>query len=289
LEEEVFIDMLCGQALTCICVLGGETSFSLYQIEGLPEDDPVQGETLNYQPRRVKGGDADDLEAHPHLAIPSPLAFNTLFHIKTDMKDAIPVEIKDFGSQKRQEILVQSGKDHARRIAAKLLNRTLSRMKSISTKDFGQVVKAPDDVKNAGDGDSHVSASDDLPAYKIVHWTVMKLCPQPGFVIKTRHLDDSEGIKVFINVYHHSAIENVLRQAKLSQEILLDPFIVYGSVGFVPDKSGVMSKLYHIALSSTFFIGSFATSENKITGPFYVSKVSNFRFSCHFVSIFLVI
>lgn len=94
--------------------------------------------------------------------------------------------------------------------------------------------------------------------------------PMPGFVIKTRKLLGAKD-KVFINVFHHEAVEiepsHVNRSAADNR-----PYLIIGDVASLLDKEGHSCAIFNVAVSSEYFKPQ-GPVDLRITAPSSIQKI----------------
>lgn len=228
---------ICEQALICISSLTSERDFVSYQWENdvlykQPfEEDKAPSDTTDatklFPP-------VDEQNGSPVMAIPSPSAFQDVLQCCTQLSDFSPAsEENEIGSLR----MVDKTRVSMHR------DRIIRRLSAASTNN-----KRTDCLPNDGEPSNEIS-------------TVFN--PYPGFVIKTRKVSDVLK-KVFVNVYHHESIDDLSKNAGCNVGPS-DLITWVGSISDVSDKEGVVSLLYHVVVSSKFFLESFLHSSVKIT------------------------
>ena len=96
---------------------------------------------------------------------------------------------------------------------------------------------------------------------------------KPGFVIKTRRLKDRQE-KVFINVLHHKAIDELLLSGLVYVEPHEEPLTGVGESSVTRDRGGGKCIVYNVLIASSYVKHDFRRFERKITDAPYIVSVS---------------
>lgn len=125
----------------------------------------------------------------------------------------------------------------------------------------------------------------------------IKLAPFPGYVIKAWKLDDDLQIPivVYINVFHHPIVAEILDHEGYGSIYDLEPFYLYVSSSYIdiakePNKQ--IAQVFPIIIDSKYFLDIYAESKIKITDKEFVWKVCSRPpdlWSCDFSLIFAII
>lgn len=99
------------------------------------------------------------------------------------------------------------------------------------------------------------------------------LIAKPAFVIKSRRTRDDQA-KVFINVLHHSAIDEMILSGVVRLEPHEEPLTAVGEGHTCRDRSGAKCVVYNALVASSYIKNSFRKYEKRITDADAVAQVS---------------
>jgi hypothetical protein len=101
------------------------------------------------------------------------------------------------------------------------------------------------------------------------------LIAKPAFVIKSRRQRDSKE-KVFINVLHHTAIDDLILSGVITVEPFEQPLTGVGESFTCRDRSGAKCVVYNVLVASSYVKDTFRKYEKRITDPASVAQVRAF-------------
>jgi hypothetical protein len=101
------------------------------------------------------------------------------------------------------------------------------------------------------------------------------LIAKPAFVIKSRRQRDSKE-KVFINVLHHTAIDDLILSGVITVEPFEQPLTGVGESFTCRDRSGAKCIVYNVLVASSYVKDTFRKYEKRITDPASVAQVCAF-------------
>jgi hypothetical protein len=246
------------------------------------------------------------------LAIPAKNCFEKLYQVATKISDSAVQRDKDEGgrskkstkSAKRDEEIEALSQLYLERLQAKLLGHLIApvnrnKTRSSLQREAKELLLSEDDetmtdiersssLELLQQQDSSSSSqlhtdlilSDGLAALKPEHysgqgsgtWKPLAVTPNPGFVIKTWKENHPEE-KVFINVFHHEALDALLENEGYLLPDELQPFMAFGNETSDFDNHQKKVPVYEVLVGSSHFLDSYINTEKKITDEERVGRI----------------
>eukprot|EP01034_Spumella_vulgaris_P030954 gene30954-38254_t len=211
----------------------------------------------------------------PLLAIPSPLAFRKLHHIAAKPEDLserpVNAESEAEFDNYSSSPCSSTGKNMSM-VHQLMMQQQLSRKSDGTPPSGGSRSRNHSDDKLVSDHPADASHHT-LEA----HTKSLTMIPNAGFVIKTKRAEDGEdslSIKVFINVLHHTSVDELLASQTVTLKQSEKPLIIFAEgMSHTRDKDGQNSVLYNVAVGSEYFALPLSAGVMRITDLVYIKKI----------------